>query len=99
MKAPALRRLKILLLVALTLAPLAAGGHFHTPSHDGTPDTCAACMVKHQAGTTLVTVQPVIVPLRTTSAVVVSVAAVPAFVFRPLRVGRAPPAPFASRIV
>jgi hypothetical protein len=93
------RRVRALFLVALTLVPLAAGGHFHAAAQDGTPDSCAACMVKHQAGTTLVIVQPAIVPLPTISTVVVSVAVVPAFIFRPLRIGRAPPTLFASRIV
>ena len=94
-----LRRLRVLFLIALTFVPVAASSHFHSPTQHHTPDSCAACMVKHHGAGTIVSLPPIAAPLRLTSAVVVSIAAAPAHVCRPFRIGRAPPVPFVTQIV
>ena len=91
-----LRRLRILFLIALTFVPVAASSHFHPATQHHTPDSCAACAVKHHAAGASLSLRPVTAPLRTSAAVVVSIAAAPAHVSRPFRIGRAPPGLFAT---
>lgn len=93
-----LRRLRVLFLIALTFVPLAASGHFHTAVDHHTPDSCAACMVKHHGTGASLSLPQVTAPLDTSCAVVVSIAAAPAHPSRPFRVGRGPPVPFATQI-
>lgn len=91
-----LRRCRSLFLLALTLVPLLAGGHFHSPTQHRGSDSCATCMVKQQAGATVVAPPPVIPGLECSTSMVLPFDSVPAFVFQPQPIGRGPPALFAT---
>jgi len=94
----ALERVRVMLVVALTLLPIALSGHFHTATAGSTCDACSVCVVKHHTGAANPLLRPIAAPVVTTSAVVVFTTAVPAFVPVPCRIGRAPPAPLAVRV-
>jgi len=89
-----LQCVRVLVLVSLTLVPLALSGHFHSATERGTPDACVACVAQHQTHGACVSVAPVSAPVLNRSSVVASVTSAPAFVSLPFRTGRAPPAPF-----
>lgn len=89
-----LQCVRVFVLVALTLVPLALSGHFHNATEHGTPDSCVACIAQHQAHGACVSLAPVTTPVLNRSPVVAPVTSVPAFISRPFRTGRAPPALF-----
>jgi len=92
-------RLGALVLVALTFVPVAASSHFHTATDQHTPESCAVCMVNHHTPAASLSIQPVAGLVRTISALVVFFVSAPTYVWRPLRIGRAPPVPFAGCVV
>ncbi len=92
----ALQRVRVLLIIALTLVPLALSGHFHTTTQRSAPDSCAACVVTHHSRAASLSLLPVAAPLLNSSAVEVSIAAAPADVSRSFRSGRSPPVLFTA---
>jgi len=87
----ACQRVRVFILVALSLVPIALSGHFHTATAGSTSDSCTACVVKHDSRIANLAVQPLSALVLHVSAVVVLIAAAPAHVSRPFRTGRAPP--------
>ena len=90
----ALQRLRVLFTITLILVPLAFSGHFHGTTDHSSSDACAACVVKHHSRAASLSLLPVIAPVLNSAAVVVSTATAVAYVCRPFRTGRAPPALF-----
>jgi hypothetical protein len=87
-----LQRVKVLFTIALIFIPLVLSGHFHTTTQSNTSDSCAICVVSHHSPAARLSLLPVTAPVLTPSAMAVSTATVPAHVYPPLRIGRAPPA-------
>lgn len=86
-----LAALRVLLLIALALVPLALGAHVHALSDPGTPDSCAICVVQHRSPAASAAMVPSPVPVLHAVPVVLLFWAAPTAVFRPLQTGRAPP--------
>ena len=93
-----LRRLRALLVIALTLVPLALSGHQHAAPQRGAADSCAVCVAAHHAPAANLAPLPHLVPILDGFRITAAGVTAPAHVFRPLQVGRAPPLPLIARV-
>lgn len=88
---PLLHFARALLVIALTLLPLALEAHHHTTPYGSAPDSCRLCAVVHHTPAALSPVQFCVVPLLHDIALPALGETPPARAFRMLESGRAPP--------
>src|SRR5579862_6291209 len=86
-----LRRARAPLCVILTLIPLLLSGHHHSTPDEGTPDSCALCVVGHHMPATQSPVQVSVAPILHLAPTPERCVSPPAQHVRPFVRGRAPP--------
>jgi len=89
----ALAVVRVSVLVALTLVPLALSGHFHANPEGSSSSTCALCVATHHAPAAQIALLPWTAPILGTVQLQTATFRAPGWVFQLYTPGRAPPSP------